>query len=72
MEDAVKRIIAGIVLLDLFAVPLTGCSEYGSPTSVPALPPENVGDTSSSVVQSGLPLKVTVCYGITGSGTIPY
>jgi hypothetical protein len=54
-----KKIIVGIALLALFTIPLTGCSQIGSPNSVPASPAENAGDSSSIVVQSGLPLKVT-------------
>ena len=70
-----KKIIAGIALLVMFTIPLTACGQVGSQSSMPspasstpteaieaspsALPTENAGDTSSSVVQSGLPLKVT-------------
>jgi hypothetical protein len=53
-----KTIIA-IALLVLFTIALTACSQVSSQSSVPALSADNAGDTSSTVVQSGLPLKVT-------------
>jgi hypothetical protein len=53
-----KKIVVAVALLALFTIPLTACSQVGSLSSVPA-PAENTAGTSSSVVQSGLPLKVT-------------